>query len=46
VVTKPVNPPVVKARVKTHAALIQSVKQMRQKIDTLQENYRLKKTGF
>jgi hypothetical protein len=42
VVTKPVNPPVVKVRVKTHAALIQSVKQMRQQIDTLQENYRLK----
>ncbi|WP_164852335.1 response regulator [Rheinheimera riviphila] len=41
-ITKPVNPPVVKARVKTHAALIQSVKQMRQQIDTLQENYRLK----
>jgi len=41
-ITKPVNPPVVKARVKTHAALIQSVKQMRQQIDTLQENYQLK----
>ncbi|WP_233080530.1 response regulator [Rheinheimera soli] len=41
-ITKPVNPPVVKARVKTHAALIQSAKEMRNQIDTLQDSFRLK----
>ncbi|MBU1619816.1 MAG: response regulator [Gammaproteobacteria bacterium] len=41
-ITKPVNPPVVKARVKTHAALIQSAKEMRNQIDSLQDSFRLK----
>lgn len=41
-ITKPVNPPVVKARVKTHAASIQSAKEMRNQIDTLQDSFRLK----
>lgn len=41
-ITKPVNPPVVKARVKTHVALIQSAKEMRNQIDTLQDSFRLK----
>lgn len=42
-ITKPINPPVVKARVATHANLINSVKEMRNQIDTLRENMALKK---
>lgn len=42
-ITKPINPPVVKARVATHANLINSVKSMRNQIDTLRENIALKR---
>jgi len=41
-ITKPVNPPVVLARVKNHARIVEANKNMRLQIDTLVENARLK----
>ena len=41
-ITKPVNPPVVLARVKNHARIVEANKNMRIQIDTLVENARLK----
>lgn len=41
-ITKPVNPPVVLARIKNHAKIVEANKNMRVQIDTLIENARLK----
>lgn len=41
-IVKPINPPVVKARVKTHSKVIEAHKQMREQVDTLVEMTRLK----
>jgi PleD family two-component response regulator len=41
-INKPINPPIVKARVATHANLINSVKSMRNQIDTLRVNIALR----
>lgn len=41
-ITKPINPAVVQARIKTHAKLALNQKSLRQQVDTLIENERLK----
>jgi len=41
-ITKPIDPPLVKARVRTHGKIIESNKLMRNQIDIMQENARLK----
>jgi len=41
-ITKPIDPPLVKARVRTHCKIIESNKLMRNQIDIMQENARLK----
>lgn len=41
-ITKPIQPPVVKARVKTHCNVIEGQKQMRDQVDTLMEMARMK----
>ncbi|MEH8016874.1 response regulator [Rheinheimera muenzenbergensis] len=41
-ITKPVNPPVVKARVNTHCRLLNDQKALRDQVDTLMENVHLK----
>mgnify|MGYP000013150038 CR=1 FL=1 len=41
-ITKPIDPPLVKARVRTHGKIIESNKLMRNQIDIMQENSRLK----
>lgn len=41
-ITKPINPPVVIARVNTHSKLIERQREMRNQVDTLIENERLK----
>ncbi len=41
-ITKPIDPPLVQARVRTHSKVIESNKLMRNQIDIMQENARLK----
>jgi len=41
-ITKPINPPVVIARINTHAKLVNNHKSMKYQVDTLLENERLK----
>lgn len=41
-ITKPIDPPLVQARVRTHCRIIESNKLMRNQIDIMQENARLK----
>lgn len=41
-ITKPIDPPLVQARVRTHCKIIESNKLMRNQIDIMQENARLK----
>jgi len=41
-ITKPIDPPLVQARVRTHGKIIESNKLMRNQIDIMQENARLK----
>jgi CheY-like chemotaxis protein len=41
-ITKPIDPPLVQARVRTHCKIIESNKVMRSQIDIMQENARLK----
>lgn len=41
-ITKPIDPPLVQARVRTHSKIIESNKMMRNQIDIMQENARLK----
>jgi PleD family two-component response regulator len=41
-ITKPIDPPLVKARVRTHCKIIENNKLMRNQIDIMQENARLK----
>jgi len=41
-ITKPIDPPLVQARVRTHCKIIESNKLMRSQIDIMQENARLK----
>lgn len=41
-ITKPINAPILKARVKTHSKVIEAQKQMRDQVDTLMEMARLK----
>lgn len=41
-ITKPINPPIVKARVNTHAKVVEGQKLLRSQVDTMIENERLK----
>ncbi len=41
-ITKPIDPPLVEARVRTHGKIVESNKLMRNQIDIMQENARLK----